>query len=113
MRRWIIALAFLLVAGSAACGEPESAERVVPEGTISREQFIATYVELRYAVLESGADDIEPGAREEILRAQGVTAEDLFRFLDVYGTDVAYMRDLWQEIADIIELGRTAQTSTS
>ena len=92
------------VFGIAGCDGTPQLE--IPDGTLSREQFIAAYVDLRYAALEVGVSEPDPAARDSIMASHNVTAQDMFQFLDVYGRDVAFMRDLWDEIEDIIDLAQ-------
>jgi len=79
--------------GCAADDEPRS---------ISREEFVEAYVALRLAALEeSGGSDrtpISPEARERTLAEQGVTEEELFRFAEIKGGDVVYMKELWSDV---------------
>lgn len=69
---------------------------------ISREEFVEAYVALRLAALEeSGGSDgtpISPEARERTLAEQGVTEEELFRFAEIRGGDVVYMKELWSDV---------------
>ena len=89
-RGWI-AVAVLLTSG---CAEE------VPE-TISREAFVETYVALRVAELtEPGVEMISEEARERVLEEQGVTEEELFGFVEVYGGDVVFMKELWKDVEE-------------
>lgn len=69
---------------------------------ISREEFVEAYVALRLAALEEsgGSDDtpISPEARERTLAEHGVTEEELLRFAEIKGGDVAYMKELWSDV---------------
>jgi len=86
--RWIAA-AVLLASG---CAED------APE-TISREAFVETYVALRVAELtEPGTGVISEEARERVLKEQGVTEEELFGFVEVYGGEVVFMKELWNDV---------------
>ena len=70
--------------------------------SISREEFVEAYVALRLAALEeSGGSDrtpISPEARERTLAEQGVTEEELFRFAEIKGGDVVFMKELWSDV---------------
>ena len=70
----------------------------VLEDTVAREVFIGAYVDLRVAALSQGTTEIQGDARDSILVAHGVTGEELTQFVDTYGENVEFMRDLWAEI---------------
>ena len=70
----------------------------VPEDTVAREVFIGAYLDLRVAVLSSGTTEIGGDVRDSILAVYGVTGEELLEFIDTYGENVEFMRDLWTEI---------------
>lgn len=76
---------------SLACGGPSA-------DTIDREVFIATYVDLRVAALDTDTAKVGTEEREEVLRRHGVTAEDLTTFAEVHATDLEFMRDVWNEV---------------
>ena len=65
---------------------------------MERDVFMGAYVDLRVAALSSGTTEIEGDARDSVLAAYGVTGEELTQFVDVYGENVEFMRDLWTEI---------------
>jgi hypothetical protein len=69
-----------------------------PGDTIDREVFIATYVDLRMAALDTDTARIGTVERDAILQQHGVTADDLTTFADVHGADLEYMRDVWAEV---------------
>ena len=85
---------------AAACGDDG---RGAEADAIDRDTFVATYVDLRRASLEAGGGAIEAADRERILQEHGVTEEDLLRFADVHGADVAYMRGVWDEVQARLE----------
>ncbi|HSG49889.1 MAG TPA: hypothetical protein VLA43_18845 [Longimicrobiales bacterium] len=68
--------------------------------TIERETFIEVYVELRVAALGHDDATVTDAERERILSAHGVTAEELVAFAEVRGRDPTYMRDVWNEIEE-------------
>ena len=70
----------------------------VTEDTVAREVFIGAYLNLRIAALRSGTTEIEGDVRDSILAVYGVTGEELLEFVDTYGENVEFMRDLWTEI---------------
>ena len=98
-----LAAAFVLAAG---CAEG------VPE-TIGREAFIETYVALRVAELtETGGEIISPEERDRVLDEQGVTEEELFGFVEVHGGDVDFMKELWKEVEERMEVLRNPPDTT-
>lgn len=70
------------------------------EATIPRETFVAAYVELRVAALERDDARVPDADRDRILAEHGVTAEDMVAFAEVRGRDPAFMRDVWAEIEE-------------
>lgn len=88
----------------AACGE-KGAPAIDTEGLIDRELFVQTYVELRMESFDNTPKIITIGERDAILDERGVSEEELRLFLEVRGSDVAFMKDLWAEIeAQILSL---------
>lgn len=109
----VLSLVLLLVAG--ACGIDEDAP---PRGreTISRETFIATFVELRRSALESETGQITDEERERILSEHEITEDDLVTFVDVHGGRIDFMRDIWTEVETRVlgsEEGDTAKADTA
>ncbi len=84
----------LAVLAAAACGSQPD--------TISREEFIATYMALRLAELEEGAAVITDAKRDSVLAARGVTEEDLGAFVEAHGRDVVFMQGVWTEIDSLM-----------
>jgi len=76
----------------AACAGSSSAD------AIDREVFIATYVDLRVAALETDSVRLGDPERSEILDRHGVTGEDLVHFTEVHTSELEYMREVWNEI---------------
>ncbi len=93
----------LLWAALACAGEqaPEAA------GTISRDVFVGTYVELRMAALHSPDGRVSPEAKAEILDGRGITEADLLEYADVHGARVQFMVEVWAEIDDTLRALRT------
>lgn len=87
-----------------ACGGEQAPEAA---GTISRDVFVGTYVELRTAALHSPDGRVGPEARAEILAANGVTEADLLEYVDVHGARVQFMVEVWAEIDDTLRSLRT------
>ena len=77
------------------------------QDTIDREMFIDTYVALRVEGLAAPNQIIPPEVRDRILADRGLDADDLLAFTEVYGADVDFMRDVWDEIEERLEDLRT------
>ena len=84
----------------AACGA-RSAD------SIDRDVFIATYVDLRVAALETDSQRVATSDRESILADHGIVEGDLEGFTDAHAEDLDFMRDLWNDIE--LRLDRTAR----
>ena len=82
------------------CDDGETNPRA--EEAISKELFIAAYVELRQEGLRSPMMEISLEARDRILEDLGVTEEDLFTFVDVWGTHGDFMVEVWQTIDSLM-----------
>ncbi|HEX9885312.1 MAG TPA: hypothetical protein VGA70_02450 [Longimicrobiales bacterium] len=67
---------------------------------LDREVFIATYVDLRDAVLDRTDTVLDADTRRQILERHGVTADDLLAFAEAHGADVGYMRRVWDEVEE-------------
>ncbi len=89
-----------------ACGGEQAPEAA---GTISRDAFVGTYVELRLAALHSPDGRVSPEAKAEILEAKGVTEADLLEYVDVHGARVQFMVEVWAEIDDTLRSLRTEE----
>jgi hypothetical protein len=87
-------LAFAL--GIFACGGEPTAS--ADEAGLDRETFIATYVDLRVAVGRQGTHELTDAERTRILADHSVTEAELLDFVEIHGTDVAFMRDVWDEV---------------
>jgi hypothetical protein len=68
------------------------------EDAIDQEVFIATYVDLRITALDTDSQRLAEPDREEILTRHGVTELDLEYFVTANTNDVAFMRDVWNEV---------------
>ena len=66
--------------------------------TIDRDVFVATYVDLRVAALETDSARLAEGDREAILARHGVTEEELTTFAEVHAADLEFMRDVWADV---------------
>lgn len=102
-RRWrsrlpgAVLLGALLLAGCGTGTNPDRAHAV-----IGRDTFIATYVDLRLAVLEAVPGAMNDSVRSAILSRHGVTEQQLQDFVKVHGSNVQYMRDVWNRVEDRI-----------
>ena len=65
---------------------------------IDRDTFVATYVDLRVAALETDSTRLAATDREEILARHGVTGDDLTHFAEVHAAELEFMREVWNEI---------------
>ena len=83
--------ALLLLLGTLACSGGTA-------DSIDREVFIATYVDLRMAALETDSARIGTAERDEILQRHGVSADDMKTFTEVHAGDLEFMRDVWNEV---------------
>ncbi|MYC97668.1 MAG: hypothetical protein F4X13_00230 [Gammaproteobacteria bacterium] len=76
-------------------------------GTISRDVFVDTYVELRMTALHSPDGRVSPEAKAEILESNGVTEADLLQYVDIHGARLQFMVEVWAEIDDTLRALRT------
>lgn len=81
---------------AAACSPDTAAP--VGGSTVDREVFIATYVDLRVAVIRAEGFELSDKDRATVLARHGITEEDLLGFAEFHGEDVAYMRGVWDEV---------------
>lgn len=70
------------------------------------------YVALRIAALQDPRQRLEPGEKTRILAQRNLSEEDLLTFAEVHGTDVPFMRDIWQEVDSIMREKREPGDST-
>ena len=66
--------------------------------TISEEVFVETLVELRRAAAHWERRHIPVEERDSILAARNLTPEDLLEFVEIHGTDVLYMNQIWTRV---------------
>lgn len=85
----------LCILGACGLGEPAA-----PKGSPSMtpERFIEVYTALRRAAAATDDTLAFDSMRNEILRAHGVTEEDLFEFALMHGRDIEAMLELWDSI---------------
>ncbi len=77
---------------------PAGCGRTPEQPSLDRDTFVATYVDLRKVALERGGGALEEAARDSILRAHGVTQDELLGFTDVHGDDPEYMKQVWDAV---------------
>lgn len=92
-RRLLLPMGLSATVGVSGCGPAE-------EAAIPRETFIAAYVDLRMAALDRDDARVPDAERDGILAEHGITPEDLVTFAEVRGRDPAFMRDVWAEIEE-------------
>jgi len=92
---------------SVACGGPESGPDL--GATISRDQFVEAYFELRAAGLRSRGMDITLATRDSVLAELGLAEADLLTFAEVWGDDGEMMISVWEEVDSLIRETRTNQ----
>ncbi len=63
-----------------------------------RERFINAYVDLRVASLRMQTSEIGEPVRDSLLAVYDMTEDDLVDFVEEHGADVAFMRDVWNDI---------------
>ncbi len=100
-RPLVTLIALLLGVASGACGANTPNEVV---DTIDRETFIEVYVDLRSVALRKTSRKVNAVERDSVLTMHEVTEENLRLFLEVYHTEVEFMRDLWNDVEARISL---------
>jgi hypothetical protein len=99
----------LLATAVLACSGGSAAPEV---DTVSREAFIEAYVGLRTVGLRAPQQLLPEEDRERFLSDPGVSQDELFTFIEVHGTEVDYMRDVWNEIEERLNEMRTEPDSS-
>ncbi|HEX6588512.1 MAG TPA: hypothetical protein VF039_05770 [Longimicrobiales bacterium] len=84
--------ALLLATAAGACGEPA-------EDGIGREDFVATFVDLREAAVRGTLDD---AARDSILAAHDATEAELRAYIEARRADPEALADTWRVVLDSI-----------
>lgn len=69
-----------------------------PEDLIDRETFVDAYVELRVAALDTDSQRVAASDRDSILDRNGISGDDLLRFVEFHGEDLEFMRDVWNDV---------------
>ena len=91
MRRAVPLLGALLLAS--ACERPATYDG------LEREEFVATYVDLRRATV---AGELDEQTRDSILEAHGTTEEALRDYVEQRAEDPEAIADTWREINERI-----------
>jgi hypothetical protein len=99
---WILLSLVPLAAALWGCGGGGSTPTST---TIDKEKFVTTYVQLREAAVQVDSAGLD-SARAAILRRAGVTQKEMLAFADVHGRDVAFMKDVWDEVERRLEADR-------
>jgi hypothetical protein len=114
-RHGFTALVILFAGLLSGCGDetpPDTTPPPPPPDLISRETFVETYVELRFAALDRGMQEPALEDRDAVLERMGVEGEQLFDFIEFYGPYVDFMRELWDEIEATVDRGRPSDRPT-
>lgn len=114
LRRVAAAILILLpVLAPAACGDAGADGAGSGEAPIDRETFIATYLDLRLAALQSPDREITAEARARVLTEHGVSEDELLGFVEAHGHDVPYMEAVWSEIESRLDSLRSPGDTAS
>ena len=89
-----------------ACG---GGTETAPEGLIDRTVFIDAYVDLRVAALSQESGEITDAGRAEVLDSHSIQEEDLLDFAEGHGRNLDFMRDVWNEIEQRLDVERPAE----
>ena len=88
-----------------ACGP--SNQDSPEQQTISSDAFIEAYYQLRIKALRLGPErTIDVQTRDSILSEQGVTAEDLESFVQVWGENGEVMQEVWAKVDSLVRQAR-------
>lgn len=96
MRFVILVSLTVLTLGFAGCGAEDP--HPLADEAISKELFIEAYVQLRREGLRSPMMEISIDTRDRVLEEVGVTEEELFTFVEVWGSDGEFMVAVWDTI---------------
>ena len=105
MKRTVAATALLLAISSCASDTAEP-----PGDVLDRATFVATYVDLRLAAVQSPEFRISAQERADILARHGVRGDDLVRFVEAHGRDLEFMNEVWTEVEESIRSSSTDAT---
>lgn len=108
-RTWLLAVVLLVaLLALQACGREDAGSEEGRE-TISAEAFVDAYVALRLAALRAPREELDLSEKARILEERNLTEEDLLRFVDVHGTDIPFMHDVWQEVDSLLRAAREGE----
>lgn len=66
--------------------------------TIPEDAFVQAMVDLRRAAAEWEGRRLPDAERDSILEVHGLEPEDLLHFVEIHGTDVLYMSEVWARV---------------
>jgi hypothetical protein len=95
-----------LAVAVAACGG--SASEPAPADLPEREVFIAAYVDLRVEALTTQGGELTDEGRAEVLGRHSVTEDQLIAFVEYWGEELDYMREVWNDIELRLDAQRPA-----
>lgn len=104
LSRSLVFVTLLLVSCS------DGAQEEAAQETISREAFAKAYIDLRMNALQAEGQEMTLAMRNQVLDSLGLEEEDLIHFVEVHGTDVQFMRNLWEEIDSILDARRRPES---
>jgi len=108
-RTWLLAFVLLVALPVLqACGQEDAGPEEGRE-TISAEAFVDAYVALRLAALRAPREELDLSEKARILEERNLTDEDLLRFVEVHGTDIPFMHDVWQEVDSLLRAAREGE----
>lgn len=99
-------LLLTLTALSVACSPGDDS---APEGLIDRAAFIDAYVDLRISALGEESGEISDAGRAAVLQRHSLREDDLLDFAEGHGRDLDFMRDVWNEIEQRLDVERPAE----
>lgn len=100
--------ALVIALGTSACaGDASSPDR---GSTISAQTFVDAMVALRTSPLLDRSGYLPAGVPEQILTEQGVSPADMRKFVEVHGSDVPLMTEIWNAVdAGVAEARRATE----
>ena len=109
-RRAVCALlgAFLFPAACGTGTPPNESQ------TISPTVFVATYVDLRLAVLGGQEPErMTDSLRAAVLARHGVTEQELLDFVKVHGSEPSFMKAVWDSVEERINATRPGDSASA
>lgn len=83
-------------------------ENGVEAEAAERNRFVDTYVDLRAAALVRDDETLTDSARAAVLARHGATEDQLLDFVARHGSNLPFMRDIWNEIEVRLDSARVA-----